>query len=403
MKGCFQLLLVVVVAFIFLTPLTVCAQQSSTHKTTAESKTPNDALDSSEVIESVLVSDEPLPSLKDELRWHGGSYLYEPAGDQWYGPEDDEVQHSPVLRLPECWSKPRPITAFQQFLESDPIHPWQGLKWFGEEGFQWEPRFVGYGSYEVFGIVLAEGDRRQDGVGHQLFIELDLRITGTERAHVQFRPLGRKNSGGSFYQLSDPAGYQDKSTLIPDRWWIEGEVFSIFSSLFDDEFMPRDIHVVAGKFPFALHNFLLINDDMTGVAVNKNTLLIPPFSNLNVLGFYAFDDVDAFPGTSADVAGMHVTADLRHARFDVTYAHLQNSRDSGRDATYSAISATQMFGPLTLTGRALFKWDDEDGRGDGQLYVVESTFTRRFSDEVHSSTTVEYAVLYANVFKATSG
>ncbi len=352
--------------------------------------------------------DEPLPPLAEELRLHGGSYLYEPeGGDRRLAPshhsEDGSHDHSQHLRLSEGYRKPRPLTAFQKFLGSDAVHPRYGMQWFGEEGFQWEPRFVGYGSYEMFAIVLEEGGRRQDGIGHQLLIDLDLQLTGTERIHMQFRPLGKKNSGGSFLRLNDPMGYNDNSTLIPDRWWAEGEFYSIFSGLFDDPFPARDYHFVAGKFPFSLHNSLLINDDITGIAINKNTILWDPLSNLNLQAFYGFDDVDAFAGVASDVAGINATADYRHVFIEATYAHLQHSRDSGRNADYVAGSVTNFFGPLSLAGRALAKFGDESGRGDGQLYVLESNYTRTFEDRFACALGLESGVFYANIFKATSG
>ncbi len=346
---------------------------------------------------------EDIPPLAEELWLHGGSYLYEPEGDRLNWPSDESDAHYDLLRLPEDWKKPRPLTAFQEFLGADPIQPRPGLQWFGEDGFQWEPRFVGTGSYEVFGIVVEDGNRRTDGVGHQALVDLDLRLTGTERLHVQFRPLGEKNSGGSFYQFSNPEGYQDNATGIPERYWFEGEVFSIFSSLFDDEFTPRDYHFVVGKFPFVLHNNLLMNDDIIGFAVNKNTLLIDPLSNLNVQLFYGFDDVDGFQGAHVDVAGLHATADYQNSLLEATYASAHNTRESDLDAHYTAFSATRFFGPLALAGRVLLKWEDVGSRGDGQLYVLESNLHRVFSHEFECATGIEHAVFYGNAFKATSG
>ena len=346
---------------------------------------------------------EPLPPLEEELWLHGGAHLYEPEGDKRNWPNHEAEQHFQVLRLPEDWREPRPLTAFQQFLGTDPVLSWPGQQWFGEEGFQWEPRFVGHGSYELFGIALEQGDRRNDGIGHQLLVDFDLRWTGTERAHVQFRPLGRKNSGGSFFQLSNPAGYQDNSTGIPDRWWVEGEFYSLFGGVLHDQFTPRDYHFVVGKFPIALHNSLLINDDVTGVAVNKNTILLSPFSNINVQGFYLIDDVDAIDGASSEFAGTHLTADYRHALFEATYAYLDHTRGSGRDAHYAAFSGTQFFGTLTLAARTLWKWGDDVGRGNGRLHVLESSYHRRFSHALEHSTGIEHGVFYANAFQASQG
>jgi hypothetical protein len=348
--------------------------------------------------------DEALPPLEDELLLHGGSYLYVPEGDQFGFEESHAHGHAHVLRLPETWQKPLPpITAFQDFLGADEIQPWYGQKWFGEEGFQWEPRFVTSGSYQVFGQFLEAGGQRQDGIGHNLVLDFDLRVTGTERAHVQYRPLGRKGTGGSFWQLSDPTGYDDNSTIAPDRWWIEGEFYSLFSDWLGDEFTPYDYHVTLGKVPYAVHNSLLINDEVTGVIVTKNTLIVPPLSNLLVQGFYFFDDVDTPTPRATDLAGLHATADWRHAFLEATVAYVSHSGSSAYDSRYGAFSATKFFGPLTLAGRALFKGGDDAGTGDGALYVLESNFTRAASHELECSTGIQKAVFYANAFKATSG
>ena len=145
---------------------------------------------------------------------------------------------------------------------------------------------------------------RRDGIGHQLLLDADLALTGTERAHVQFRPLGGKNSGGSFYNFADPVGYVDNSEIAPQRWWIEGELQSIFGGLIDDPTQQWDVYFTLGKFPLALQNFLLMNDEATGILLGKNTLIIPPFSNINLQAFYLFDDVDAFSPGSTDILGI---------------------------------------------------------------------------------------------------
>lgn len=357
----------------------------------------------STVVPAQEAAEDPLPPLEEELWLHGGSYLYEPEGDRLNWPSEGSDEHYQVLRLPEGWVAPQPLTAFQEFLGADPIYPWLGLQWFGSEGYQWEPRFVAYGSYELFGIAFEQGHRRQDGIGHNLLVDLDLRVTGTERCHVQFRPLGRKNTGGSFLQLNDPVHYDDNSTPVPDRYWFEGEFYSIFAGLLNDPFAPRDLHFVIGKFPFSLHNGLLMNDDVLGVVINKNTLLIPPFSNINIQAFYACGDVDSDTAPSPELFGLHATADCQHALIEATYAELHDSPGPGHDARYAAASGTQFFGPLTLAGRTLFKWGDQTGRGDGQLFVLESNLTRHFSEGIAGLTGIDHGVFYFNLFKATRG
>lgn len=342
----------------------------------------------------------PLPSLDEELWLHGGAHLYEPEGDRRNWPDDDQLRVPyELLRLPETFQEPLPLTAFTDFLGADPIRTYPRLHWPGANGYAWEPQFVGYGSYQMFGFALEQNNRRQDVVGHQLLIDLDLRLTGTERFHVQYRPLGRRRTGGSYYQFSDPSGYVDNSTIEPDRYWFEGELHSMLGS-FVDPFAALDYHVVAGRFPFALHNSLLMNDDIIGVVVNKNTIYAGPLSNLNVQVFYGANDVDAFTNADAQLYGVHATFDYRRAFFEATYAFVRHDFDASRDEHFTAFSGTQFFGPLSVAGRAMFKFGDEGGRGAGQLFVVESNYTRIFHENWAG---VESAVCYGNAFVATSG
>jgi hypothetical protein len=346
-----------------------------------------------------------LPPLQTELHRHGGSYLYEPLdiSERLYRPPG---VHWPLLRLPADWQEPQPLSLPEEFLGSHPILWDRVWSWFGAHGYQWEPRLVVFGSYEVFAAALEDAGRRRDGIGHQLLLDIDLALTGTERAHVQFRPLGGKNSGGSFYSFSAPEGYVDNSEIAPQRWWIEGELQSIFGGLIDDPTQQWDINFTLGKFPLVLQNYLLMNDEVTGILIGKNTLIVPPFSNINVQTFYLFDDVDAFSNRSTDIVGVELTADYRLAFLEATYIHTFDRSASDRDADFFALSGTQFFGPLTLAGRAMFKTGDRGrsgGSGDGQLYVLESSLTRKTPEAVEEHTGVELAVGYLNLFHATEG
>lgn len=354
-----------------------------------------------EIIEPPQQPTVYLPPLEQELAIHGGSYLNESI-DTIRRRHETDVEHPPAEYLPESWRAPQPISLPYDYLAAHriPVHPF--LKWCGPEGPMWEPRLVAAGAYEVFAAAYEQGGQRRDGIGHQLLLDLDYRLTGTERFHVQFRPFGKENTGGSFYQFNDPAGYIDNSTGVPQRWWFEGEVQSLVGGLIGDPRPQLDMNFVVGKFPFALHNALLINDEITGVVLAKNTFTSTPLSNLNTQVFYALDDVDVSFGNT-ELAGVHFLSDYRHALIEATYAHVFDSNRADRAADYAALSVTQFFGPLTLAGRVMFKEGDAGGIGDGQLYVLESNFTRTPSDWIRDRTGIELTVSYLNLFKATSG
>ncbi|MDP6444886.1 MAG: hypothetical protein QF805_13910 [Pirellulaceae bacterium] len=322
----------------------------------------------------------PLAPLEKELSGHAGSQLYDPA---------------PSV-LPEDWVAPQPLTGSTRFLDAGPIHVTRNPI---GDGYAWEPRFVCYGNYQLFGLALEEGNARRNAVGHQLVLDMDLRLTGTERFHVQFRPLGEDNSGGSFYQFNQPEGYVDRSHAEPDRYWVEAELHSLLAP-WVSPLAALDYQLVAGKFPFALHNRLLMNDEMLGAVVSKNNIQLAHLSNLNVQLFVGWNDVDTFVDSDAHVYGIHVAADDRRAFYEATYAFAEHSVDSRRDSHFIGLSRTKFYGPLSLAGRAMFKWGDSTGRGDGQLFVLESNYTRLLD---HHPMGVEYAVWYCNVFGASRG
>lgn len=348
-----------------------------------------------------------LPPLDEELWLHGGSYLYAPEGDRLNWPHACDHgchhEHYKMLRLPEDYCAPQPLTCFAEFLGADPIKSYPHLRWPGCDGYAMEPRLVVYGAYEVFALAFEQDETRQDGIGHQLVVDVDFRLTGTERIHLEFTPLGKDNSGGSFYQFNDPSGYIDNSTGVPELWWFEGEIASIFGGWFDDPFIPRDYHVTLGKYPLVLHNALLINDDIVGTIINKNNIYVGDLSNLNVQFILGIDDVNAYEESTGNLYGFNLLADYRHVFAEATYAFVEHPFDSTRSAHYTALSATKLFGSTTLAARALGKFGDSSGIGSGGLFVLESNYTRTWSHGPCGFGVFDKGVFYANAFAATEG
>ncbi len=343
----------------------------------------------------------PLPPLEQELWHHGGSYLYQPEGDR-LGLQGPQVVPFDYLRLPPGFIKPRPVELGAEFLGADPVRP-SPWKWFGATGYHWEPRFVAYGTYRLLGIAWESNDRRQDLLGHQLLLETDLRLTGTERLHVQFVPLGTKASGGSYYQFSDPEGYVDNATAVPDRYWFEMELESVLGHWWRGTPVPKDINVAFGMVPLLLHNALLVNDDMLGVVVSKNTLVAEPWSNLNLMGFAFLDDVDGQPGLSADLYGLHASMDLRGHFLEVSYLYSNPRRVRGRDAQFLAASYTRFWGLWTAAVRVMHKGGDRAGRGPGQLYALELLRKHRFAGGWLPAAGIKSCVWYGTAFRSTGG
>ena len=347
----------------------------------------------------IVVEDEPLPPLHEELWDHGGSYLYAPEGDRLNWPVCEECAHYDLLRLPECWQEPRPLNGARPFLSADAICLDPVWRWFGCEGYVWEPRLVGHGGYELFAFSHRENNQRQDIVGHQLVVDLDLRLTGTERFHIQYRPIGRENTGGSYYQFNGAQGYLDNSTGEPDRYWFEGELHSILGADFDP-FAALDYNFTVGRVPVLLHNQLLMNDELLAAIVSKNTLIFDHVSNLNIQGIYGFSDVTTLNPDRDKLFALHASVDLHRVFYEATYALVAGESGKILDKHYAALSRTAIYGPTTVALRALLKWGDQDGLGEGQLFAVEAQRVRIFDRHPCG---VEEGVFYCNTFLATQG
>ena len=186
---------------------------------------------------------------------------------------------------------------------------------------------------------------------------------------------------------------------MPERYWFEAELHSLIGA-FVNPFTALDYQVTVGRFPFALQNNLLMNDENLGLAINKNNLYFGPLSNLNIQLFYGFNDVSTFSNSDAQLYGATAFADYHNEFWEANYAFIKNELDSTRDAHYAAASRTKLYGPTTVALRALFKWGDRGGSGSGQLFVVESNRTRLFESRPLG---VEKGVFYCNAFLATKG
>jgi hypothetical protein len=343
-----------------------------------------------------------LPPLEQELQQHGGSYLYETLDTSAQRYQNHCEPHEPLLRLPESWQEPQPPCSLPDDFLGPGFVQWNPqLHGHGDDPYMWEPRFVLHGGYQLFGSYLDQGGTERNGIGHQLYVDLDYRLTGTERFHVQFRPLGEQNTGGSFWQLNSPQQYFDNSTAAPQRWWFEGELQSLFGPWGGDETRQLDINFTVGRFLFRLHNGLLMNNEMIGVVVAKNNIINTPLSDLNVQLFYAPDQVQSFPA-NADLYGVHLTADYRHAFLEGTYAFLDRNRLPLFQAHYLAASATQFFGPVTLAGRTMYRIAGDPGAQSGNFHTIESNLMRVPGETVQSMTGIEQTVTYANLFYASA-
>jgi hypothetical protein len=171
-------------------------------------------------------------------------------------------------------------------------------------------------------------------IATRLNIDVDFKITGTERIHAFFTPL-QKNNKFTRYEFGGGDGdqrFNGEFDLNPQTLFFEGDFGSIYSGFFGTA-AGFDLPFTVGLFPLFLQNGTWANDAILGGAVtlparNSRKLGLP---NYDITFFAAFDNVDnaAILGVdrqSANIYGVTTFIDAFNGYIEAGYGLLQ-----GRD------------------------------------------------------------------------
>ena len=132
-------------------------------------------------------------------------------------------------------------------------------------------------------------------IATRLNIDVDFKITGTERIHAFFTPLQKNNKFTRFeFGGGDGDGkFNVEFDLNPQTLFFEGDFGSIYSG-FSGKDASFDLPFTVGLFPLFLQNGIWANDAILGGAVSltaKNSRKLG-LSNYDITFFAAFDNVD---------------------------------------------------------------------------------------------------------------
>jgi len=239
----------------------------------------------------------------------------------------------------------------------------------------------------------------------------NLQLTGTERVVVGVQPLSDRDdlnfAGYVFDPEFDPRrggrsdGFQDDafSSEITTAFF-EGEFGSLFRGIRGweaSDFAKWDIGFSVGRQPLFYQEGMLINDTVDGVGITANSLPIKGGTNLQVTGFYAFDEIHRDNNLQADGRefwGLFTRADFPKStvRADLVY-NADDGSTSGvdSDGIHWGISAIQRIGHLNTAFRVLGSHtsdEETDALSEGYLLFAETSWTPPYTDDN----------IYANAF-----
>jgi hypothetical protein len=206
-------------------------------------------------------------------------------------------------------------------------------------------------------------------IATRINIDVDLKLTGTERIHAFFTPLQdnakftRFEFGGGGVENED---FFDEIDLNPQTLFFEGDVGSIWSGLSGNE-ASFDLPVTAGLFPLFLQNGIWANDAILGGAVSltaKNSQKLG-IANYDITFFAAFDNVDNAL-IKSDVSA---------------------NRNNNISNIYGATAFLDAFDGYIETGYGLIQGVDDNVDGQYTNFLT-AAYTRRFANTLSNSTRV---------------
>jgi hypothetical protein len=227
------------------------------------------------------------------------------------------------------------------------------------------PLLPGLAVYGDWRTALAyNGNKGKDiaQIATRLNIDIDFKLTGTERIHAFFTPL-QKNAKFTRYEFGGGDGdgrFNGEFDLNPQTLFFEGDLGSILSG-FSGRDSSFDLPFTVGLFPLFLQNGIWANDAILGGAVsltakNSRKLGLP---NYDVTFFAGFNNVD-----NAGILG----ADKQSANI------------------YGVTTFIDAFGGYIEAGYGLIQGRDAN---DGLLTnFLTAAYTRRYYNTVSNSTRV---------------
>jgi len=270
------------------------------------------------------------------------------------------------------------------------------------------PQLLIYGDFRTALAYNDNGAIEKGIFATRLNLDVDFKLTGTERFHLFVTPLNRANQ----FTRVEFAGNKLHSGVQldgdPQALFFEGDLARIYAGLTDQENL-LDIPFTFGLIPLLFQNGVWLNDAFTGFAFTIPARNSPHFgiSNADITFFAAFDQVTtgAIPNDhSADVFGIATFVEARGGYFEFDYGYTLGRKDFS-DLSYHNFSAAftrRYFDTVSNSVRVIYNFGQEPDAGhrrtaDGVLLLIENSLVSHLP-----LTLVPYLNLFAGFNKPQS-
>ena len=255
------------------------------------------------------------------------------------------------------------------------------------------PQLLVYGDWRTAVAFNDNGDTETGLVATRLNLDVDLKLTATERLHAFFRPV---DQGGQFTRYEFAGNDRDQGDLILDanveNFFFEGDLGAIYTGL-SDEYTSWDLPFTFGLVPMFFQNGIWVDDAFVGgafalTARNSRRLDI---SNYDITFFGGVDKVSsaalvdddgALADHAGNVVGVVTFADMREGHLEAGWGYTDDTRDrpQGDFSYHNFVGAwTKRYGGwLSNSVRAVWAVGQDPGgdqtqTADGVALLVENS------------------------------
>lgn len=328
-------------------------------------------------------------------------------------PSYEDKPYSPEAQIDIYGGKraidePRPLLElFRSIYEEGPFRP--GSDIFGKKNLTF-PAFSIFGDWRTAIAHNDNGNKEIGQIATRLNLDVDLKLTATERLHGFFRPIDKN---GKFTRYEFFGDDRKQGDFILDgnieTLFFEGDVGAMVSGLTGKD-AKFDLPIAAGLTPFLFQNGIWVEDAFVGGGaslVAKNSRMFD-ISNMDVTVFGGFDKVTSpaiknGDGTLNDddlsVFGIAAFIEANQGYWEAGYGAIRGRNNFADDGYQSlTLAFTRRYGGwLSNSLRTIWTFGQDRDRGrqqtaDGVIFLAENSFVT-----AKPSTLVPYVNLWVGL------
>ena len=272
-----------------------------------------------------------------------------------------------------------------------------GITIFGDKNPA-RPQLLAYGDLRFGTAYNDNGKIDTANLAARLNLDLDLRLTATERIHMFLRPLDRTKIGRVTrveFGGNQRDKFGDHEILLdatPESLFFEGDLGQIAAGV-TDQYNLYDIPIAFGLTPMVLQNGIWMDDAILGGAITipaLNSRLLD-ISNMDITFFGGADRVTtksqlkgkAQDDHGANIYGTAIFIETRAMYIEAGYGYTDDTRNAfGTDFSYHNLTAAvtrRWFGKVSNSLRVIYNFNQDPGPGlaktaDGWLFLMENSW-----------------------------